>query len=71
MAGLVVVVGAPKEVDPERGQSGRLAGLDAVGARPHSRSASLARQGLSHSKAYVWSSVLAYNLALFVRLRPT
>ena len=39
LAGLVVVVGAPKEVDPERGQSGRLAGLDAVGARPHSRSA--------------------------------
>jgi len=28
-------------------------------------------KGLSHFKAYVWSSVLAYNLALFSRLRPT
>ena len=28
-------------------------------------------KGLSHFKAYVWSSVLAYNLALFARLRPT
>ena len=28
-------------------------------------------EGLSHFKAYVWSSVLAYNLALFARLRPT
>ncbi len=28
-------------------------------------------KGLSHFKAYVWSSVLAYNLVLFARLRPT
>ncbi len=28
-------------------------------------------RGLAHFKAYVWSSVLAYNLALFARLRPT
>ena len=28
-------------------------------------------KGLPHFKAYVWSSVLAYNLALFARLRPT
>lgn len=28
-------------------------------------------RGLSHFKAYVWSSVVAYNLALFVRLKPT
>ena len=28
-------------------------------------------RGLGHFKAYVWSSVVAYNLALFARLRPT
>jgi IS5 family transposase len=28
-------------------------------------------RGLIHFKAYVWSSVVAYNLALFVRLKPT
>jgi transposase, IS5 family len=28
-------------------------------------------RGLDHFKTYVWSSVLAYNLALFARLRPT
>mgnify|MGYP001246188594 CR=1 FL=1 len=28
-------------------------------------------KGLDHFKAYVWSSVLAYNLALFARLKPT
>ncbi len=28
-------------------------------------------KGLAHFKAYVWSSVFAYNLALFARLRPT
>jgi len=28
-------------------------------------------RGLDHFKAYVWSSVVAYNLALFVRLKPT
>ena len=28
-------------------------------------------RGLDHFKAYVWSSVVAYNLALFARLRPT
>ena len=27
-------------------------------------------RGLDHFKAYVWSSVVAYNLALFARLRP-
>ncbi len=27
-------------------------------------------RGLAHFKAYVWSSVVAYNLALFTRLRP-
>ena len=27
-------------------------------------------RGLAHFKAYVWSSVVAYNLALFARLRP-
>jgi transposase, IS5 family len=27
-------------------------------------------RGLNHFKAYVWSSVVAYNLALFSRLRP-
>src|SRR3954451_950432 len=27
-------------------------------------------RGLDHFKAYVWSSVVAYNLALYVRLRP-
>jgi transposase, IS5 family len=27
-------------------------------------------RGLDHFKAYVWSSVVAYNIALFVRLRP-
>src|SRR5208337_3569723 len=27
-------------------------------------------RGLSHFKAYVWSSAVAYNLALFARLRP-
>jgi IS5 family transposase len=27
-------------------------------------------RGLDHFKAYVWSSVLAHNLALFARLRP-
>ncbi|APG86915.1 transposase (plasmid) [Sinorhizobium americanum CCGM7] len=31
----------------------------------------LHRRGLDHFKAYVWSSVVAYNLALFARLRPT
>jgi IS5 family transposase len=28
-------------------------------------------RGLAHFKAYVWSSVVAYNLALFARLAPT
>ena len=28
-------------------------------------------RGLAHFKAYVWSSVVAYNLALFVRLAAT
>ena len=28
-------------------------------------------KGLDHFKAYVWSSVVAYNLALFTRLKPT
>ena len=28
-------------------------------------------KGLEHFKAYVWSSVVAYNLALFTRLKPT
>ena len=28
-------------------------------------------RGLDHFRAYVWSSVLAYNLALFARLKPT
>ena len=28
-------------------------------------------RGLDHFKAYVWSSLVAYNLALFARLRPT
>ena len=28
-------------------------------------------KGLSHFKAYVWSSVVAHNLALFSRLQPT
>jgi len=27
--------------------------------------------GLEHFKAYVWSSVVAYNLALFARIKPT
>jgi len=27
-------------------------------------------RGLSHFKAYVWSAVVAYNLALFARLKP-
>ena len=28
-------------------------------------------RGLRHFEAYVWSSAVAYNLALFARLRPT
>ena len=28
-------------------------------------------RGLNHFNAYVWSSVVAYNLALFTRLKPT
>jgi len=28
-------------------------------------------RGLDHFKSYIWSSVVAYNLALFARLRPT
>ena len=28
-------------------------------------------RGLDHHKAYVWSSVVAFNLALFARLKPT
>ena len=28
-------------------------------------------RGLGHFKAYVWSSVVAYNLARFTRLKPT
>jgi transposase, IS5 family len=28
-------------------------------------------RGLGHFKAYVWSSVVAFNLALFARLKPT
>jgi IS5 family transposase len=27
-------------------------------------------RGLDHFRAYVWSSAVAYNLALFVRLKP-
>jgi IS5 family transposase len=28
-------------------------------------------KGLAHFRAYVWSSIVAHNLALFVRLKPT
>ena len=28
-------------------------------------------RGLDHFRAYVWSAVVAYNLALFARLQPT
>jgi len=28
-------------------------------------------RGLDHFKAYVWSSVVAYNLVLFTRLKPS
>jgi len=28
-------------------------------------------RGLDHFRAYVWSSVVAYNLVLFIRLKPT
>lgn len=28
-------------------------------------------RGLDHFKSYVWSSVVAYNLVLFTRLKPT
>jgi IS5 family transposase len=28
-------------------------------------------RGLAHFRAYVWSSIVAYNLALFTRLKPT
>ena len=28
-------------------------------------------KGLEHFKAYIWSSVVAYNLALFARLKPS
>jgi transposase, IS5 family len=28
-------------------------------------------RGLGHFRAYVWSAVVAYNLALFARLKPT
>ena len=28
-------------------------------------------RGLGHFKAYVWSSVVAYNLVVFLRLRPS
>lgn len=28
-------------------------------------------RGLDHFKTYVWSSVVAYNLVLFTRLKPT
>jgi transposase, IS5 family len=28
-------------------------------------------RGLDHFQAYVWSAVVAYNLALFARLKPT
>ena len=28
-------------------------------------------RGIAHFRAYVWSSLVAYNLALFARLRPT
>jgi IS5 family transposase len=28
-------------------------------------------RGLEHFKAYVWSSVVAYNLALLARLKPS
>ena len=37
------------------------------------RSYGLARctwRGLGHFKAYIWSSVVAFNLALFARLKP-
>ena len=37
------------------------------------RPAGLARctwRGLDHFKAYIWSSVVAFNLALFARLKP-
>jgi transposase, IS5 family len=44
-------------------------------ANPQNRIAlGLARctwRGLNHFKAYVWSSVVAYNLVVFVRLRPS
>jgi IS5 family transposase len=29
------------------------------------------RRGLGHFKAYVWSAVVAYNLALCARLQPS
>ena len=41
--------------------------------RSATRAFGLARcvwRGLEHFKAYVWTSVVAYNLALFTRLGP-
>ena len=48
------------------------AGIEA-GISCRKRAYGLARctwRGLDHFEAYVWSSVVAYNLALFARLRP-
>jgi IS5 family transposase len=29
------------------------------------------QSGLDHFKAYIWSAVVAHNLVLFARLKPT
>src|SRR5215469_8979859 len=52
------------------------AALDQINGRPYAtlkRAYGLARctwRGLDHFKTYVWSSVVAYNLVLFARLKP-
>jgi putative transposase len=51
-----------------------LSGVHRQGFRANARPESLARctwRGLGHFRAYVWSAVVAYNLALVTRLKPT
>jgi transposase-like protein len=51
-----------------------LSGVHRQGFRANARPESLARctwRGLDHFKAYVWSAVVADNLALVTRLKPT
>ncbi|MER8522987.1 hypothetical protein NKH56_27095, partial [Mesorhizobium sp. M1076] len=49
----------------------RLLLVGVIASSPAMTAARCTWRGLDHFKSYVWSSVVAYNLVLFARLKPT